>query len=517
MLGSALRRLLWVLPSAFGVSLLTFYALTLVPPSARLSAQERRDRFFDLPRFFNARPHDVRSRTGEAVTQIVDAAARGERDRRAGAVLRRLGGAALPSLLPGLDTLAPEAREAVVRELAPVARRMSLDGRLPDDVGPTSVVFWNRLWETREADFDPGTARSAVRRYADYGTAARAQPLRELDTYALPYLFEVLDIPERADEVVRAQRLLDVVEHVTEGDGTPPVAARRDDAGVEATAAAVRAWRRWWLVHETDYQTLVGARRVVASLTQTQYGKWVYETVALDGRQPASQTPAWQELARRGRVTLTLLGGGLLGAYAGAFVLAAFAVVGSRRRRWRGRLVTVGTVVPYIVSPVVLGVIAARWLGPSGAATWGGAYPWATLILAWSLLAEPTRHLRDALVPFLATESAWGGLARGVSSWRLVLVHGARGAGGLVAARLATELPVAVTLVFVLERAFDLPGLGVGTLTAVAERDVGWLMAIALGGTAATVLLGVFGDLTHASLDPRLREALPGGRRRRVG
>ena len=485
------------------VSLVSFYVLTLVPPEPGISVEERRERFYDLPRFVNVSPIDLRARIDEAVARLVAAEARGEKDREAAEDLRRLGGAALPVLLPKLDELGPAEREAVVAELAPLARRMGIasEGRLRDSA--TSVVFWNRLWESRGVDFEEGTARSAVQRYARYGTEARARQLRELDTFVLPYLFEALEVPDSFVEVERARRLVDVLVHVTEG-------AEEDlgpGASVARAKAVVQGWQRWWLVHETDDQRLTRARRVAAFVTQTQYGKWVYESVALGLAEDDSGRPLWDELARRARVTGSLLTVGLLGAYLISLLLGSVAAL--RRGTWIDRGVGVFVLLPYAASPAVLAVLAARW-GASTSAPW----TWAVLLLSLALMADPTRHHRDALLPVLASEHVRAAIARGMAPWRVVVVHGIRNAAGLLAARLVTELPLAVTAVFVLERALGLPGLGEATIVAVARRDVSWLMAMAVWGAVLAVAALVVSDVAQATLDPRLRQSLLVGQRR---
>src|SRR5689334_19234623 len=133
MLRHALRRLLWTLPTLVGVSLLTFFVLSFVPDptddpllASSLSSAElarlRRERFLDLPRFINLDPRDVRLRALAAVQAV---AAGGDGAAAAADELRRLGGAALPHILP-LDALAPEPRTRVALALAPVAARMGL-------------------------------------------------------------------------------------------------------------------------------------------------------------------------------------------------------------------------------------------------------------------------------------------------------------------------------------------------------------------------------------------------------
>ena len=136
MLGYALRRAIWAIPTLFGVSLVVFLLTTLLPdptpdgggsPSEvgfRLRADElRRARFLDLPRFLNVDPHDARARVEDCVAHVVldDADAQLCEKR-----LSQIGGAGLPYLLPRLDNLPPTARGRIALALAPIAMRMGV-------------------------------------------------------------------------------------------------------------------------------------------------------------------------------------------------------------------------------------------------------------------------------------------------------------------------------------------------------------------------------------------------------
>src|SRR5258706_2188207 len=128
MLRHALRRLLWIVPILIGVTLTSFALLSYVPdpaddPAVRATVgpdqavELRRSRFLDLPRFFNERPFDVVGRVDSALAHL---GANDDKD------LVRLGGAALPYLLPRLDALDPSARARGAVLLLPVSERMSI-------------------------------------------------------------------------------------------------------------------------------------------------------------------------------------------------------------------------------------------------------------------------------------------------------------------------------------------------------------------------------------------------------
>src|SRR5580658_5746874 len=224
MLRYALRRALWAIPTLFGVSLIVFFVTTLIPdPAARASLssvaahgdpnavlaleERRRTHFLDLPSFFNPRPKDVTTRAEAALSHLV---ADDQEAPIAAHHLARLGGAALPYVLPKLDNLSPAARGRVCVALGPVAERMGLgDPRLADP--DRAALFWERFWEDRALDFTAPAVQRAVHRLVLHGTELREGELLEVDTFALD---EVMRAMESTHDPEALSRLASVASHV---------------------------------------------------------------------------------------------------------------------------------------------------------------------------------------------------------------------------------------------------------------------------------------------------------------
>src|SRR5262252_4693995 len=200
MLRYVLRRALWAIPTLFGVSLVVFLVTTLLPDPAGEAPEEtlsllrldperfeqldekRREHFLDLPRFFNARPQDVRARTSEAVGHLV---ADDDVAPLAAYRLARMGGAALPYVLPKLDNLPPGARGRVAVALAPIGERTGMgDASVLNDPEQASL-FWQRFWEDRALDFTDPAVRRGVGRLARRATDLRERDLVLVDTFVL--------------------------------------------------------------------------------------------------------------------------------------------------------------------------------------------------------------------------------------------------------------------------------------------------------------------------------------------
>jgi ABC-type dipeptide/oligopeptide/nickel transport system permease component len=507
MLRHALRRLLWIVPILIGVTLASFALLSYLPDPAddpallgTLTPDQlqslRRTRFLDLPRFFNPRPLDVAGRVEQALLRI------GADDARAVAAqgdLLRLGGAALPHLLPRLDALPPAARTRVALALAPVAARMGIVSRDASDPRQ-AIAFWNRFWTDRAPDFRPVSARRVVRRFAQHASATREGDVIELDTYALePIMLQLEELsaagpktPEWADPVARRAavgRLIGVAAHVTgRDDKMLPGASDRDVQHV------VQRWRDWWLVHQADYKTHEGASRFVAMLTETQYARWAERALLVGFGGGPEGAGVIERMAIRAPLTLLLMASALLLAYLAALGFAiAGAIPGSPRT---DRALVAVALAAFAMPTACLAAWSASRGGPTIAP--------AVVILMLSMMASPSSQTRTLLAEIARSDYIRTARALGYEPWQIVTGHALRGALLPVLALAGTEMPLAMGATFVVEKAFGIAGLGEETVRAVQTHDVAWLVGLAFVTALTITVTSIVADFAVAAADPRL-------------
>jgi hypothetical protein len=228
--------------------------------------------FRHLPVFLNLAPKDVRGRALAAMRAVAQDDPRvADPGRRE---LLRLGGAALPHVLPQLDSLEPSARGRVAVALGPLGLRMRVASA--DDVSTPerALLFFSRYWQDRSIDFRPVTVRRAVERLAERSLTLRRDDVLHADTYALEALIQGLGDVHTDRDVARVGRLNPVLMHIT-GRGEP----LPNGAGVSDARRVVERWRVLWLREGADYTVLEGPRRVAALVTETQFGKWLAQAV----------------------------------------------------------------------------------------------------------------------------------------------------------------------------------------------------------------------------------------------
>jgi len=273
--------------------------------------------------------------------------------------------------------------------------------------------------------------------------------------------------------------------------------------GVTATPDALAAWRA---AHGTDRPLLL------------QYGIWLLGLVRGDFGQSfvtgRSLTPF---ILDRVQVTLILVGLGMLLALLIAVPLGVLAAV--KQRSWIGAVIEglsqIGVAIPaFLIGLLLISFFAVR----SGILPSGGWVPPAfdflaflrriilpVLTLGLVQAAILTRYVRAAVLEqlnqdYLRTARSIGN-RKMAALWR----HGLRNAAipmlTIAGIQLATLLIGAV----VIERVFQIPGIGSMLVDSVANRDLVAVQGIVMVLVALVVLINLLVELLYAAIDPRIR------------
>jgi len=535
MLRLALRRLLWAIPTLVGISLVVFFVTTLIPdPAASLlssqlaaigtdkSAEDiltarRRAHFLDLPRFVNPHPEDVRSRAEGDVQRLADgaslpaSAATVASADAAASELARLGGAALPYVLPELDKLKPGQRGKVAVALAPVAERMGFTGVRFDDPEEASR-FWGRFWEDRAVDFTGPAVHRAVHRITQDQTVLRVRDILEVDTFALGDL--VAAIAETKDRQTLS-RLSDLASRVAGRHVVLP-----EGAGDAAVRRLQGDWQEWWFVHREDYVALDGGERIAARFTETRYGRWILRGVG--GRLGVSSRdgePILDKLERRAPITFALTGLSLLLSYA---IAIPFGVLAAARRGQAVDLVLAAILFALyslptfwvaellshtLASPIARGAGLVP-LDPNHAVYTRTTFIFAVAALSTGSMALLSRYERASLLDVLRQDYIRTARAKGVRGSRVLIVHALRNALMPVVTLAGLQLPTSFGGAFVVEEVFRLPGMGFETLRAVEAHDASWLTIMLLVLSVVAMVGLIATDVAAGALDPRVRDIM---------
>lgn len=231
------------------------------------------------------------------------------------------------------------------------------------------------------------------------------------------------------------------------------------------------------------------------------------------GASVVQRVPAWDILASRIPYTLALAGAALLVAI-GVGVPAGIAMA-----VWRGRwferpiaaLVVTGQSMPTFLSGILMIMLFAvtlRWLPSSGV---DGPTSVIMPAIALGLLSMSTfaRMARIAVVDELGKDYVRAGLARGLSTGKVVAWHVLRNAAIPVVTIAALEVGNLLAGAIIVETVFAWPGIGQLAIQSIQSRDFLVVQAIVLFVSLVYVAVNLVTDLLYAAIDPRIRLAGP--------
>jgi oligopeptide transport system permease protein len=170
-----------------------------------------------------------------------------------------------------------------------------------------------------------------------------------------------------------------------------------------------------------------------------------------------------------------------------------------------------GVCIPSFVSAPLLVLAFASKLGWLPSAGWnGGALP--NLVLPVAVLALPqiaiiSRLTRAGMIEVLHSNYVRTARAKGLSESRIVAKHALRAAILPLVSYLGPACAGLITGSLVVEKIFNLPGLGKFFVISALQRDYTVVMGMVIFYAALILILNLLADLLYAVLDPRVRLA----------
>jgi len=249
-----------------------------------------------------------------------------------------------------------------------------------------------------------------------------------------------------------------------------------------------------------------------------RYAWWMGNAVRGDfGKSALTERSVSHELKRR----LPITGSIALGAFVMALVIGSLigVVQGAFAGRWPDKLllffVSLGLSTPsFWLATLFVTWFAVKlhWFPAIGYVSFGDSptqwlrfafLPMLTLaIFTWS---EVARQLRTGLVGVLDQDYVRAARARGLSNTRVIGKHALKNAALPTITIVGVRLGFLLAGSIIIENIYNIPGLGAYALSAIQNRDVPIIQAVALVSATVVVAVSTLVDIAYALANPKVR------------
>ena len=258
-----------------------------------------------------------------------------------------------------------------------------------------------------------------------------------------------------------------------------------------------------------------------------RYALWLNDLLHLDlGKSYKYNEPVWDVIRSRFPVSIYFGLIGFLLAYLVCIPLGVFKALrhGSRFDFITSTIVFIG----YSIPGWALGAALLVLLG--GGSFWdvvplGGfrSENWAQLGL-WEKITDQVHHtilpvlcymvgsfasltvlMKNSLLDNLGQDYVRTAFAKGLSEQRVVFLHAMRNSLIPIATGLGHAISLVMAGSYLIERVFNINGIGYLGFDAVVERDYAVVMGILVINTALTLIGNILSDVLYVVIDPRIR------------
>jgi peptide/nickel transport system permease protein len=252
-----------------------------------------------------------------------------------------------------------------------------------------------------------------------------------------------------------------------------------------------------------------------------QYADWIGGVLRGDfGTSLLTGSSVLAELGDKARVTVPL---SIMALVIALLISIPFGVVSALRRgRPFGTLSSVGAqalaAVPVVWAGMMLVVVFAVWLGWLPAQGFPRA-GWDDPVAAVRALILPAltigvvegamllRFVRSATLQAIGQDYVRTAAAKGLTRTQALVRHGLPNVGLSIVTVLGVQVAGIIVGAVVIERLFNLPGIGRMLVEDVGDRNLPMVQGELLVLTGFVLLVGFVVDLVHRLIDPRQREA----------
>ena len=296
------------------------------------------------------------------------------------------------------------------------------------------------------------------------------------------------------------------------------------DADGEKRAAVVATWKDWYQKNRAKYE-FEGWEKFKIGIGDTQFGKYWSNMFHFDfGKSTVTKEPVLDMIVSRFKYSLSLAVPAFLIAWILAIFLGVFGAThhGSKADQTLGVGLFMLYSIPAFVAATVLQQLLAvdhrifpvKGFESANAATnlttwehlkdvlWHITLP--LICYSYGGLAYISRQARSGMLQVLRADYIRTARAKGLKERTVVWKHGVRNGMMPIVTLLGTALPVLVAGSVFIETVFNIDGFGRLMIQSIFQRDYNVVMGIQLIVAMLTLVGLLLTDLIYASMDPRI-------------
>ena len=251
-----------------------------------------------------------------------------------------------------------------------------------------------------------------------------------------------------------------------------------------------------------------------------QYVRWISAIVIRGdlGTSLVRETSVGAEISERVPITITM---GLLAVLFALLIAIPVGVYSAVRQDTLGdhvgrSVAILGLAIPSFWLGTMVVILPAIWWGWSpptrlvpfldAPLKYLSVFVTPAAILGASLAAVTMRMTRTMMLEVLRQDYIRTARAKGLGEWLVVTRHAMRNALIPVITLVGLFVPIVIGGTVILERIFDIPGIGQLLLLGVQDRDYPVITGIFLVVGVFVILVNLLVDLSYGFLDPKVRD-----------
>ncbi len=301
------------------------------------------------------------------------------------------------------------------------------------------------------------------------------------------------------------------------------------DAEESEKLEVIAGWKQWYGEAE-DRFSHSGTEKVGIFFFETRFARYWANLIRLDfGVSLVTRQPVITTLIEKLRYSLSLSLTSLLLGYLISLPIGIYSAVD--KDSLLDRTTTVTLFMLYSLPSFFVGTLLLFWFSEGSSVPWLRWFPiggWQSpnadqlttiaqardviwhlvlpvICMTYGSFAALSRYMRTGLLGVISSDYVRTARAKGLPESRVILTHAVRNGLLPVITLLAGLLPAILGGSVIVEVIFDVPGMGRWLIESIYQRDYNVIMAIQLLSTLLVLFGILLSDLGYALVDPRIR------------